>query len=163
MGTDCVFCDIIAGTSPATIVREWDDAIAILPRKDKRGRRGCTEGHILVIPRRHVWDFTENEDVTAAVMRRAARLARELGGQWNLITSAGEDATQTVFHLHVHLVPRRPKDRLKLPWTEKNGVKKWLSKLSWLVSRSRKGRKCSSPAHLTKTRSGRGVLRRWRN
>jgi hypothetical protein len=42
-----------------------------------------------------------------------------MGGQWNLITSAGTDATQSVFHLHVHLVPRRPNDGLKLPWSEK--------------------------------------------
>src|ERR1043166_9486857 len=110
MTTDCVFCAIAAGEAPAVIIREWDDTIAILPSEDAEGRRGCTDGHILVIPRTHVRDFTENPDVSAATARRVAQLARELGGQWNEITSAGPDATQTVFHQHRHLIPRHPRD-----------------------------------------------------
>jgi histidine triad (HIT) family protein len=51
--------------------------------------------------------------VTAAVMRRAAELATP---PCNIITSAGTEATQTVFHLHVHIVPREAGDGLELPW-----------------------------------------------
>jgi histidine triad (HIT) family protein len=108
----CVFCEIIAERSPAKVVREWPDAIAIEPLNP------VTEGHVLVIPRSHVGDFTEDPACTALVMRRAA----ELGiAPMNLITSAGGEATQTVFHLHVHLVPRRAGDGLPLPWAPQQG------------------------------------------
>jgi histidine triad (HIT) family protein len=114
----CVFCTVVADPSRAAVVAEWSDTIAIFPRlNEKTGMRGCTDGHILVIPKDHVRDFTDNVLVTGITMMRAADLAQELDGQWNLITSAGPDATQTVFHLHVHLVPRRPGDGLLLPWS----------------------------------------------
>ncbi len=74
-------------------------------------------GHRIVIPREHVRDFSENPEVTGRVMERAAHHAKEIGGDMNLITSKGPWATQSVFHLHVHLVPRQEGDGLKLPWT----------------------------------------------
>ncbi|MEU9983761.1 HIT domain-containing protein [Streptomyces sp. NPDC050856] len=109
---DCPFCRIIHDGAPAQIVREWADALAIVPRSG-----GCTEGHLLVLPRGHVADFTTDPVVSATVQLRAAELAQELGGQWNYLTSCGPDATQTVLHLHGHLVPRRAGDGLALPWT----------------------------------------------
>ncbi|HEX5566619.1 MAG TPA: HIT domain-containing protein [Streptomyces sp.] len=108
----CVFCEIVAGRAPATIVRQWDDALAIVPLGP------VVDGHTLVIPRQHVADFAEDPDVTAATARRAAELGRDLQLQHaNLITSWGRHATQTVFHLHLHLVPRASGDGLPLPWT----------------------------------------------
>lgn len=109
--SDCVFCSIVAGQAPATIVREWDDAIAIRPRSG-----GCTDGHVFVLPRVHVEDAGTDIEVTKAVMGRAAELMAELPAA-NLITSKGVEATQSVFHLHVHIVPRRDNDDLPLPWT----------------------------------------------
>lgn len=107
--TDCVFCEIVAGRAPAKIVRYWDDALAIVPRG------GVTPGHLLVIPKQHVADFGEDPEVSAATMRRAAELAA--GDQpMNLITSRGRAATQSVWHLHLHLVPRAEGDGLALPW-----------------------------------------------
>lgn len=116
--TTCAFCAIVAGAAPATIVREWDDAVAWLPRS-----RGCTEGHTLVVPRVHVADAGVDPDVTAAVMRRAAELAGELPAA-NIITSRGAAAEQTVFHLHVHVVPRSVDDGFSPAfWTiRKNGA-----------------------------------------
>jgi histidine triad (HIT) family protein len=73
-------------------------------------------GHLLVVPRVHVADATTDPEVTAEVFAAAAELARDLR-PCNLITSCGEAATQSVFHLHVHLVPRREGDGLALPWT----------------------------------------------
>jgi histidine triad (HIT) family protein len=105
---DCVFCQIVAGEAPATVIREWPDAIAIVPL------RPVAPGHVLVIPRTHVADATVDPDVTAVTMRRAAELAVP---PCNLITSAGRPATQTVFHLHIHVVPRRVGDGLALPWS----------------------------------------------
>ncbi|WP_078873980.1 HIT family protein [Streptomyces sp. NRRL S-1868] len=113
----CPFCRIAHGQAPALIVQEWPDALAIRPRADEHGRRGCTEGHLLVIPKAHVADFTTDPAVSATVQLRAAELAAQIGGQWNYLTSCGPDATQTVFHLHGHLVPRTAGDGLALPWT----------------------------------------------
>lgn len=109
---DCPFCRIIHDGAPATIVHEWSDALAIVPRSG-----GCTDGHLLVLPRGHVADFTTDAVISATVQLRAAELAGQLGGQWNYLTSCGPDATQTVFHLHGHLLPRRADDGLALPWT----------------------------------------------
>ena len=108
---DCVFCEIVAFEAPAEVVRHWLRGIAIRPLDP------ITEGHVLVIPNDHVADFTTSQEVTELAAYYAAELAGDLGGDWNLITSKGPAATQTVFHLHVHLVPRRPGDGLALPWT----------------------------------------------
>lgn len=112
MKSSCVFCDIVNKTAPAAILREWDDAVAFMPRG------GVTDGHVLIVPRTHVADWIESPPVTGAVATRASELAQELDlTVGNLITSAGEEATQTVFHLHLHLLPRRRHDGLHLPWT----------------------------------------------
>ncbi|MFH8564994.1 HIT family protein [Streptomyces sp. NPDC017988] len=110
MGTHCVFCAICAGQSPATVVREWDDVIAIVPR------RPCVPGHVLVIPRMHVADVGEDPMVSGRTMACAAELAAGMPAA-NVITSKGAAATQTVFHLHAHVLPRRYGDDLPLPWT----------------------------------------------
>ena len=111
----CVFCSIVAGEAPAQRVTETPRAIAIVPLNP------VVPGHLLVIPTVHVADFTDDPVVAGQVVTVAADLARHRGGQWNLITSAGPDATQTVFHLHVHLVPRRAGDGLALPWSGRPG------------------------------------------
>lgn len=105
---DCVFCGIAANVVPARVVREWPDAVAFLPR------RSFPTEHVLVIPRVHVVDATVDPVVTGMVFARAAELARPA---CNLITSAGVEAEQTVFHLHVHVVARVAADGLRLPWT----------------------------------------------
>lgn len=108
---DCVFCKIVAGKAPAKIVTRGLHAIAFAPLHP------VTEGHLLVVPKRHVTDFAQDSKTTRRTMALASRLAYWIGGDCNLITSKGPLATQTVFHLHVHLVPRRTGDGLWLPWT----------------------------------------------
>ncbi|GHE33201.1 hydrolase [Streptosporangium violaceochromogenes] len=103
----CVFCQIIAREAPAAVVREWDDALAFAPLGP------VVPGHLLVIPKQHVTDVAEDPAVSAAAMRAASELATP---PCNIITSAGREATQTVFHLHLHIVPRRDGDGLALPW-----------------------------------------------
>lgn len=112
MNQFCVFCRIGAGTEPAQIEYEWPETVAIVPL------RPVTDGHLLVIPRAHVSDALEDPIVTGTTMARAAEAADRGPGGCNLITSVGADATQTVFHLHIHVVPRRPGDGLLLPWSE---------------------------------------------
>jgi histidine triad (HIT) family protein len=76
-----------------------------------------TPGHLLVVPLRHVADAIQVPSVTAETMRLAAILAGQRDEDCNLITSIGPAATQTVQHLHIHIVPRREGDGLALPWT----------------------------------------------
>ncbi|QFU85727.1 HIT family protein [Amycolatopsis sp. YIM 10] len=108
--TACTFCAIAAGQAPATIVRQWPDTVAIRPRT------GVNAGHVLVVPRAHVTDMAADPAVAATTMARAAELAAEHQAV-NVITSRGSAATQTVFHLHIHVVPRTEGDGLPLPWT----------------------------------------------
>ncbi|WP_210745298.1 HIT family protein [Nocardia flavorosea] len=105
-----MFCKINRGEAPATIVDEWSDALAIVPLGP------VVDGHVLVIPKLHVADFTEDPKVTAATMRRAAQYAAGRHDSANVITSMGRAATQSVFHLHVHVVPRAEDDELMVPW-----------------------------------------------
>ncbi|MFD3336120.1 HIT family protein [Streptomyces sp. NPDC058700] len=112
----CPFCEINTGRAPATFVHEWSDAIAIIPLNP------VVDGHTLVIPKTHVTDFADDPDVSGATARRAAQLCRDLDLMHaNLITSRGVHATQSVFHLHLHLVPRAADDGLALPWYSGKG------------------------------------------
>jgi histidine triad (HIT) family protein len=109
MADDCVFCRIVEELEPATFVRRWTDAIAIRPLNP------VADGHLLVIPHLHVVDATDAPYVAAATMLRAASIAVP---PCNIITSAGAEASQTVPHLHIHVVPRYKGDGLALPWTK---------------------------------------------
>ena len=115
--TDCPFCRIAAGRDSTTLVRDWGDVYAIRPRSG-----GVHPGHLLVIPRRHVADVGEDPATAAAVMLHAAELVAELPAA-NVISSKQGPATQTVFHLHVHVVPRTLGDGLALPWTPQQRIR----------------------------------------
>lgn len=109
----CPFCEIIAGRAPAEWILQpdyWPDAVAFVPLNP------VTEGHCLVVPKVHVPDFASSPEVFAATAQRAAELMRWTPRPMNVITSRGRPATQTVFHLHLHLVPRVEGDGLALPW-----------------------------------------------
>lgn len=108
---DCVFCQIVAGQTPAVFEARHDDAVAIRPLNP------VAPGHVLVLPTTHVPDMSADPAVSAATMRVAALVAADLmPADFNLITSKGRAATQSVFHLHLHLVPRAVGDGLALPW-----------------------------------------------
>ncbi|MFD5615842.1 HIT family protein [Kitasatospora sp. NPDC127060] len=96
----------MAGTVAARVVRRWPDALALHPLGP------VTSGHLLVIPLLHVPDVTTDPEVSAVLLRRAAEIATP---PCNVITSAGEAATQTVFHAHLHLLPGSFGDGLLLP------------------------------------------------
>ncbi len=118
---DCLFCKIVAGELPSQRVDEDERTVAFMDISP------ATRGHALVVPRRHARDLLaiEPEDLSA-VIRAAQRLARRavpaLGADGvNLINSCGADAWQTVFHLHVHVIPRYAGDPLRLPWVPAPG------------------------------------------
>lgn len=110
MNEGCVFCDIIAGEAPAEFVMRGAYAVAIKPLKP------VVEDHFIVLPTRHVADFSASPMVSAMTMEFAAEVAQRYAGDLNMITSRGPSATQSVFHLHLHLIPRRENDGLALPW-----------------------------------------------
>lgn len=107
----CPFCEIVAGRAPATIVGDWNEAMAIVPLNP------VTAGHVIVIPKRHVENATTSPLITGKTALIAANVGMRTGGAFNLITSVGAPATQTVMHLHWHVVPRVEGDGLHLPWT----------------------------------------------
>lgn len=108
----CVFCDIVAGTAPAITVYEDDDYLGFLDI------RPFTAGHTLVIPKAHTVDITDTPPATLAGMLAAGKrvaLAARLGlgaTGTNLAINDGKSAFQTVFHIHLHVVPRRDGDKL---------------------------------------------------
>ena len=118
---DCIFCRIIAGELPAQIVDEDEHTLAFMDISP------ATRGHALVIPRRHSRDLLEIEaDDLGATISAAQRLARRAKGRLgadgvNLLNSCGRAAWQTVFHFHIHVIPRYEGDPLRLPWTPAPG------------------------------------------
>lgn len=111
--SECIFCEIVAERSPAKFRARGISSVAIEPLNP------VTPGHLLVIPRKHVTDALDDPGVTATTMYDAAVWAKlfDPSGAMNIITSVGSAATQSVFHLHVHLVPRAEGDGLILPWS----------------------------------------------
>lgn len=118
---DCLFCKIVEGAIPARIVAEDEHTVAFMDI------RPATRGHLLVIPRDHAANIHEiSERDLAAVYESAKRLAgrviERLGADGvNLMQSNGSAAWQTVFHFHVHVIPRYKGDPLKLPWVPADG------------------------------------------
>jgi histidine triad (HIT) family protein len=117
----CIFCKIVAGELPSTIVDEDERTIAFMDIAP------ATRGHALVIPRAHATDLlsVEPEDLQAvaiAAQRLAGRMEERLGADGvNLLNSCGASAWQTVFHFHVHVIPRYEDDPLRLPWVPSAG------------------------------------------
>jgi len=118
---DCIFCKIVAGELPATIVDEDERTISFMDIAP------ATRGHALVIPRTHSGDLlsVDEEDLQAVAVasKRLAQGAKErLGADGvNLLNSCGAVAWQTVFHFHVHVIPRYEGDPLRLPWVPAPG------------------------------------------
>jgi histidine triad (HIT) family protein len=117
MVEDCEFCAIALGKDrSAEVVCEGKSWIAFFPLSP------ATPGHTLVIPRSHVadlWKLTPalGSDLMAAVVRVGRAIDQALKPEgMNLITSAGETAEQTVFHLHLHVVPRWHRDGFGRIW-----------------------------------------------
>ncbi len=113
---DCVFCKIVAGELPATVVDEDERTLAFMDIAP------ATRGHALVIPRAHHEDLltvpaADLGAVALAAQRLASRVKERLGADGvNLLNACGAAAWQTVFHFHVHVIPRYADDPLRLPW-----------------------------------------------
>jgi len=113
---DCIFCAIAAGDGPAEIIDSDEHTVAFMDINP------ATRGHALVIPRTHSADLMEISDAdlerTALAARRlAARIDQALQpAGFNILNACRPAAWQTVFHYHLHVIPRYDDDPLKLPW-----------------------------------------------
>ena len=118
---DCIFCKIVAGELPSQRVDEDEHTVAFMDISP------ATPGHALVIPRRHAKDLLEIEPgelaaTATAAQRLAGRIVSALGADGvNLLNSCGAPAWQTVFHFHIHVIPRYADDPLRLPWVPEPG------------------------------------------
>lgn len=107
MASDCLFCKIIAGAIPATVVQRTERVTAI------RDINPAAPTHILVLPNRHLASVAEAEpadgDLLGELLLTAAALAKQegLGNGYRLVVNTGSDAGQSVQHLHVHLLGGR--------------------------------------------------------
>jgi histidine triad (HIT) family protein len=121
MSDDCIFCKIVAGELPANKIHEDERTIAFMDISP------ATRGHLLVIPKAHARDVleVEAEDLEAcarSAQALARRIKERLGADGvNILNSCGSAAWQTVFHFHVHVIPRYDDDPLQLPWVPQPG------------------------------------------
>ena len=118
MSDQCVFCEIVRGTAPASFVYQDDTVVVFMDIQP------ITKGHMLVVPREHAVLMTDINETAAMrtfrVARRLAAVARHtLGASGiNLIVMDGEAAYQDVPHFHVHVIPRYPRDGFGLTFPD---------------------------------------------
>ena len=114
--SDCIFCKIIEGDIPSTTIYEDDRAKAILDINP------AARGHVIVLPKTHAADVFEipDEDLSHAICvakKIAIALKRAYSCEGvNILQNNGEVAGQTVFHLHIHVIPRFAGDTVNMKW-----------------------------------------------
>ena len=113
---NCIFCKIANGEIPSTTVYEDDDFRVILDLSP------ASKGHALILPKEHYANLYELPDEAASKVlivakNVVAKMTKELGCDgYNLVQNNGEVAGQTVFHFHMHLIPRYKEDQVGLGW-----------------------------------------------
>ena len=110
---DCIFCAIAAGEVPAAVIAESDGAVAF------RDREGMAPTHVLVVPRKHIASVDdlgpEDGPLAAELLRLCSEVARIEGVHetgYRVVTNAGPEAGQSVFHLHLHVLGGRQLTRM---------------------------------------------------
>ncbi|MCR5107153.1 MAG: HIT family protein [Lachnospiraceae bacterium] len=116
MKDDCIFCKLANGIIPTNVVYEDDDFTVIMDAAP------ATKGHCLILPKEHFANIYELDDETAG---KAFKLAKKMASHltdklncdgFNIVQNNGETAGQTVFHFHIHLIPRYNDDGQKIGW-----------------------------------------------
>lgn len=115
---NCIFCKILAGEIPSTAVYEDDDFKAILDVNP------AARGHVIILPKNHAANIYELPDEDASkIMVVAKKIATAIEKAYhcdgvNILQNNGEVAGQTVFHLHVHVIPRFKGDTVNIGWKQ---------------------------------------------
>ena len=131
---DCIFCKIVAGEIPCFKVYEDQAALAFMDVNP------ISEGHALVVPKKHVVNLFEADDETlarsmAAVRKVSVALKNALGlDSLNLVQANGQWAVQSIPHFHIHLIPRRENDGVGLDWPLKPGDMEAIGKIGTAVA-----------------------------
>lgn len=118
----CVFCKIAAGEIPSKTVYEDDDFRAILDISP------ASKGHVIILPKNHADNIFEISDEDASgIMLVAKKIASKVKNVFgcdgvNILQNNGEAAGQTVFHLHVHVIPRYENDNIRIKWTQHEDI-----------------------------------------
>ncbi len=118
MQDNCVFCKIIEGIIPSTTVYEDDDFKVILDISP------AAKGHCIILPRKHAADiFDLDDEIASKVLLVAKKIARGLMEELNcdginILQNNKEAAGQTVFHYHMHVIPRYKKDQVNITWAQ---------------------------------------------
>ncbi len=113
---NCIFCKILGGIIPSRKIYEDEDFIAILDAFPS------AKGHVIIIPKMHVTNIFEMPDELAAkvfgVAKKVAAAVKQATGcdGVNILQNNGKAAGQSVFHLHVHVIPRFLDDSLNITW-----------------------------------------------
>jgi histidine triad (HIT) family protein len=129
----CIFCGIVAGEVPGQIIDSDEHTVAFMDINP------ATRGHALVVPRTHSADLLEisDEDLEHTILaaRRLVERMRETlePDGFNILNSCGQEAWQTVFHFHIHVIPRYQDDPLKLPWVPGPGDEDEIASVAALI------------------------------
>jgi len=136
MMSSCVFCRIVAKEIPAAVVYEDDQTLAFMDAGQ------VNPGHVLVAAKGHAENLYELNDAQAgALLRTAARVARAIRDAYqpqglSVYQANGKAAWQTVFHYHMHLVPRHEGDGMALSWPAKNPPREKLAEYAAAIRRA---------------------------
>ena len=118
MKDNCIFCKIAAGEIPSYTIYEDDDFKAFMDISP------ASKGHTILIPKEHADNLFElDETVASKLLPVAVRIAKALKAELhceglNLLQNNGEIAGQTVFHFHMHIIPRYKVDKVVVKWVE---------------------------------------------
>lgn len=118
MKDNCIFCKIAAGEIPSYTIYVDDDFKAFMDISP------ASKGHTILIPKEHADNLFElDETVASKLLPVAARIAKALKAELhceglNLLQNNGEIAGQTVFHFHMHIIPRYEVDKVVVKWVE---------------------------------------------
>ena len=117
---DCIFCKLANGVIPTNVIYEDDDFTVIMDAAP------ATPGHCLILPKEHYANIFElNEEIAGKAFKLAKKMATSMTDKlgcdgFNIVQNNGEAAGQTVFHFHMHLIPRYENDNANILWTPTN-------------------------------------------
>jgi histidine triad (HIT) family protein len=134
MKDDCIFCKLANGVIPTNSIYEDEDFKVILDMSP------ATKGHALILPKEHAANIFELPEETAGkafvlAKKLATKMKEKLSADgFNIVQNNGEAAGQTVFHFHMHLIPRYQQDAQSITWKPTAPTAEELAEVKELLS-----------------------------